>query len=211
MTKTRRTGSGVNGPMPRLSPEVAALSSEPWQQRPPPLTRPGCARFADGMRPLVIGHRGARRLAIENTLDALKIALDASHPVTRTEHIPLVSADGRVAAHDVISPLDVPPFDRAAMDGFAVRAADVTPGATLTCIGRVFTGEVFAGEVRHGECVEIATGAPMPAGADAVGEHHEIGDFAAAAFESHLDLVAGFHSAGAAFALNIVLAAKASE
>ena len=100
--------------------------------------------------------------------DALKIALDATQPVTRTEHIPITAADGRVAAHDVLSPLEVPPFDRAAMDGYAVRAADVQPGATLTCIGHVFTGEVFSGELRAGECIEIATGAPMPAGADAV-------------------------------------------
>lgn len=100
--------------------------------------------------------------------DALRIALDATTPIARTEHAPLTAADGRVVSHEVISPLDVPPFDRSAMDGYAVRADDCTPGAALHCIGRVFTGEVFPGEVGTGECVEIATGAPMPGGADAV-------------------------------------------
>jgi molybdenum cofactor synthesis domain-containing protein len=101
--------------------------------------------------------------------DALKIALGATKPIQRTETIAIADADGRVAAADVVSSLDVPPFDRSAMDGYAVRSADCSaPGATLRVIGRVFTGEVFSGEVGAGECVEISTGAPMPKGADAV-------------------------------------------
>jgi molybdenum cofactor synthesis domain-containing protein len=101
--------------------------------------------------------------------DALKIALDATQPVTGTETIAIAVADGRVAAADVVSSLDVPPFDRSAMDGFAVRSSDCSaPSAILRVIGRVFTGEVFPGELKPGECVEIATGAPLPAGADAV-------------------------------------------
>lgn len=101
--------------------------------------------------------------------DALKIALDATSPITATEMIAISDADGRVAAADIVSSLDVPPFDRSAMDGYAVRSADCTaPSAVLRVIGRVFTGEVFPGEVAPGECVEIATGAPMPKGADSV-------------------------------------------
>lgn len=101
--------------------------------------------------------------------EALKIALDATSPITTTETIAISEADGRVAAADVVSSLDVPPFDRSAMDGYAVRSADcASPGAELRVIGRVFTGEVFPGEIGPGECVEIATGAPMPSGADAV-------------------------------------------
>lgn len=100
---------------------------------------------------------------------ALKIALDATTAVTRTETIAIAGADGRVVAADVVSSLDVPPFDRSAMDGYAVRSTDCSaPAATLRVIGRVFTGEVFPGEVGPGECVEIATGAPVPAGSDAV-------------------------------------------
>ncbi len=101
--------------------------------------------------------------------EALKVALDATSPIARTETIPIGDADGRVAAADVVSSLDVPPFDRSAMDGYAVRSVDCSaPSAVLRVIGRLFTGEVFPGEIRAGECVEIATGAPMPAGADAV-------------------------------------------
>jgi molybdopterin molybdotransferase len=101
--------------------------------------------------------------------DALNIALEATSPILRTETIAVADADGRVAAADVVSSLDVPPFDRSAMDGYAVRSADCSsPGVTLRMIGRVFTGEVFPGEVGQGECVEISTGAPLPDGADAV-------------------------------------------
>jgi molybdenum cofactor synthesis domain-containing protein len=105
--------------------------------------------------------------------DALRLVMDAASPVQRTESVPLVDADGRVAAGDVPSTVDVPPFDRAAMDGYAVVAAD-TFGAgahaprTLTCVDRVFTGQAATRALRAGECVEIATGAPMPPGADAV-------------------------------------------
>lgn len=102
--------------------------------------------------------------------DALKLALTATAPLSRTEHAELHAADGRVVAHDVVSPLDVPPFDRAAMDGYAVRSEDLS-GAdvrSLRCVGRVFTGEVLADALQAGECIEIATGAPIPGGADAV-------------------------------------------
>lgn len=101
--------------------------------------------------------------------DALRIALEATTTVTTSETIAVGDADGRVAAADIESALDVPPFDRSAMDGYAVRSADCTaPGAVLRVTGRVFTGEVFAGTIGAGECVEIATGAPVPDGADAV-------------------------------------------
>lgn len=102
-------------------------------------------------------------------LDALRIALDATATIARSETVAIAEADGRVAAADVVSAIDVPPFDRSAMDGYAVRSEDCAmPGATLRQIGRVFTGEVFSRSVAPGECVEIATGAPMPEGADAV-------------------------------------------
>jgi molybdopterin molybdotransferase len=105
--------------------------------------------------------------------DALQIVLKEAAPVTRTEIVPLSEADGRVAARDVTASVDVPPFDRAAMDGYAVVAADTFGVGTqaakpLTCVDRVFTGQVPARGIASGECIEIATGAPMPAGADAV-------------------------------------------
>ena len=105
--------------------------------------------------------------------DALRFVLEAAVPIDRIERIDLVQADGRVAARDIVSTEDVPPFDRAAMDGYAVRSADTTGAAAghpigLTCVDRVFTGQVPSRSVEAGECIEIATGAPMPDGADAV-------------------------------------------
>ncbi len=87
--------------------------------------------------------------------------------------MPLLQANRRVVAEEVRSPLDVPPFARAGMDGFAVRAED-TVGASqleprfLRVLEKVYTGQVPTTRVRGGTCVEIATGAPMPDGADAV-------------------------------------------
>jgi molybdenum cofactor synthesis domain-containing protein len=107
-------------------------------------------------------------------LEEAKALIDAAvRPIDRTERVALADADGRVLAEDVVATADVPPFARAAMDGYAVRAAD-TAGASrerprpLKRIGTVFTGEVTERAVGAGECIEIATGAPMPAGADAV-------------------------------------------
>ena len=107
-------------------------------------------------------------------LENARALIDAAiRPIARTELVALSAAAGRVLAEDLVATGDVPPFPRAAMDGYAVRAAD-TAGATrqqpkpLTRIGTVFTGEVSKQTVGPGQCLEIATGAPMPAGADAV-------------------------------------------
>lgn len=94
-------------------------------------------------------------------------------PIERTEWLPLVEAGGRVAAADVQSPVAVPPFSRSAMDGYAVVAGD-TAGATATAPvrlairERIYTGQWPASRIDAGGCAEIATGAPMPEGADAV-------------------------------------------
>lgn len=93
--------------------------------------------------------------------------------IERTDRVPLIEARGRVLSVDVMAAADVPPFDRASMDGYAVIAAD-TVGATrerpvrLRLAGRVYTGEVPTSRVDRRSCMEIATGAPMPEGADAV-------------------------------------------
>jgi molybdopterin molybdotransferase len=101
--------------------------------------------------------------------DARALLLDAAQPIGRTERIAIGHANGRVIAQPATSTLDVPPFDRAAMDGYAVIAEDTfNPPATLTRVGSVHTGEVSARHVARGECIEIATGAPLPDGADAV-------------------------------------------
>ncbi len=98
---------------------------------------------------------------------------DAIRPITRLENVTLDAAAGRVLADDIVAPADVPPFSRAAMDGYAVRAVDTTGASrTAPCVlrslGRAYTGEVSTTVVEAGTCLEIATGAPMPEGADAV-------------------------------------------
>jgi len=107
-------------------------------------------------------------------LDEARAILDgAIRPIDRTEVLPLQQANGRVLAQDIFSTADVPPFSRAAMDGYAVRADD-TSGASratprlLRRIETIYTGQVPQRRVGNGECAEIATGAPMPEGADAV-------------------------------------------
>ena len=105
--------------------------------------------------------------------EAMALVMEAAAPVTRTERVPLREASGRVLAAPVLAAIDVPPFDRAAMDGYAVIAED-TFGAgryepkVLRCIEKIYTGQMPARTVSSGECIEIATGAPMPAGANAV-------------------------------------------
>jgi molybdopterin molybdotransferase len=94
-------------------------------------------------------------------------------PITATERVALGKAHGRVLAQEVTATADVPPFARAAMDGYAVRAADTDNAGEntprhLAVIGLAFTGEVPKARVDTGQCLEIATGAPMPEGADAV-------------------------------------------
>jgi molybdenum cofactor synthesis domain-containing protein len=94
-------------------------------------------------------------------------------PIGRTERVPLPSAAGRVAALDVISNAFVPPFSRSAMDGYAVVASDTLLAtadhpARLQIIERIYTGGMPAQAIAAGTCAEIATGAPLPGGADAV-------------------------------------------
>ena len=93
--------------------------------------------------------------------------------VKRTRPLPPVpvgveDAVGRALAEDVRSALPMPPFDKSAVDGYAVRAADVAPGRGFKCLGLVQAGGDFKRKLGPGECVKIMTGSPVPAGADAV-------------------------------------------
>ena len=89
-------------------------------------------------------------------------------PVMEHEPVALASAVGRVLAADVVSTIDLPAFDNAAMDGFALRSEDGAADARLRVIGQALAGHPFAGHVERGQAVRIMTGAPIPAGADAV-------------------------------------------
>ncbi|MCW5606086.1 MAG: molybdopterin molybdotransferase MoeA, partial [Burkholderiales bacterium] len=101
-------------------------------------------------------------------------------PVTTMERVHIRAALGRVLAQDVISPIDVPAHDNSAMDGYAVRHADLKADgkATLKIIGTAFAGAPFAGTVGAGECVRIMTGGVVPQGADTIvmQEHVEAKD-----------------------------------
>lgn len=90
-------------------------------------------------------------------------------PVAETERVPLVEADGRILAEDLVAPVNLPPFFNAAVDGYAVRFADLAAeGETVLPVGgRIAAG--MAGEsVAERRAVRIFTGAPMPKGADTV-------------------------------------------
>jgi molybdopterin molybdotransferase len=91
-------------------------------------------------------------------------------PVTATERLNVRAALGRVLAEDVISPLNVPAHDNSAMDGYAVRFADLKGDGdvTLKVAGTAFAGAPFQGAVKTGECVRIMTGGVVPAGTDTI-------------------------------------------
>jgi molybdenum cofactor synthesis domain-containing protein len=104
--------------------------------------------------------------------DALNLILDHI-PLLGAEEVALMEATGRILRRDAVSDLDLPPFDRARMDGYAVRAADTASAspdrpARLRGVGEAAAGQAFEGWVGAGEAVRIMTGAPVPAGADAV-------------------------------------------
>ena len=101
--------------------------------------------------------------------EALARVLASGAPPLDEEKVALASAYGRVLARDLKALRTQPPFPNSAMDGYALRAADTAPApATLTVIGESAAGRAFQGAVGPGEAVRIFTGAPMPAGADAV-------------------------------------------
>src|ERR1051325_10002006 len=85
------------------------------------------------------------------------------------EQVALSESNGRILATDIIADTDLPPFDRAQMDGYAVRAEDVAAvPAQLKIVGESAAGAGWHHEMNAGEAVRIMTGAPVPRGADAV-------------------------------------------
>jgi molybdopterin molybdotransferase len=102
--------------------------------------------------------------------DARARVIERVRPLARPrpEEVELAAAEGRFLAEDVPADRDQPPFHRATRDGYAVRAADARPGATLRVVGEIAAGGGLAREIGAGEAAEIMTGAPLPDGADAV-------------------------------------------
>jgi molybdopterin molybdotransferase len=104
--------------------------------------------------------------------DALERILGTVH-VLEPENRPILSALGQVLAEDVVAGIDIPPYDNSAMDGFAVLASDTYRASQhspvyLTVIGQVAAGYTSSIKVTAGTAIRIMTGAPLPAGADAV-------------------------------------------
>src|SRR3982751_5982890 len=117
-----------------------------------------------------------RGFAQRTTVEAARAWIDsalANLCRLESEDVSIIEASGRVVARDIVSPVNVPGFPRAMMDGLAVIADD-TLGATtynalaLKLLGSCFPSRAFAGEVARGTAVRIMTGAPMPTGADSV-------------------------------------------
>jgi len=99
--------------------------------------------------------------------EALDTVLDLFEPLD-PETVPLTQAAGRVLAADAVARLNQPPFASSVMDGYAVRSADIIPGAQLTVIGESIAGARASVPVSSGQAVRIFTGAPVPEGADRV-------------------------------------------
>jgi molybdopterin molybdotransferase len=103
-------------------------------------------------------------ISVDEALDRIFLQLDAPG----SETVPLARAHRRVLAAPLLATHSQPPFDASAMDGYAVRAAEVVPGGSLKLAGTSQAGARFIGMMERGQCVRIFTGAPMPIGADAV-------------------------------------------
>lgn len=106
-------------------------------------------------------------MSLRTIEEALGLVLEGIEPL-EAEDAPIASAAGRVLAADARAAVDLPPFDRSAMDGFAVRAADTSPGVGLRLVDDVAAGTLPSAALSPGTAAPISTGAPIPEGADAV-------------------------------------------
>ena len=106
-------------------------------------------------------------LPVDKARAAIRACL---RPVTETERVALRAALGRVLAEDIVPAINVPAHDNSAMDGYAVRAADLNPSdeTVLREAGTALAGRPYRGRLGAGECVRVMTGAVLPAGADTV-------------------------------------------
>ncbi len=123
---------------------------------PVPMDLPSCADAA-----------GPDSLPVEA---ARRRMLDDIQPLIERESLPLRAAIGRVLADDVPAPIDVPAHTNSAMDGYALRGADLDDrgAAELRVVGEAFAGRPYPRAVGQGDCVRIMTGAPMPLNCDTV-------------------------------------------
>lgn len=114
-----------------------------------------------------------RGFARRTTVEAAWRWLDSQLAPLPAERVPLMQCAGRILAESIISRVNVPGFTRSMMDGYALQAADTASAGSynrlpLRIVGQALPGQPFVGEVAAGNAVRIMTGAPLPAGADAV-------------------------------------------
>ena len=113
-------------------------------------------------------NKASKRPPLMSLDEALGLVLKEVSVLTQTEQVNTFEADGRVLSHDLVSGLQVPPQDNSSMDGYAVRVEDVVhSGASLKVTQRIPAGQ-HGHALRPGEAARIFTGAPIPAGANAV-------------------------------------------
>jgi len=112
-------------------------------------------------------------LAFDEALKiVVRVAASRRLPV---ERLAVARTHGRMLAEDLVAPIDQPPFDNSAMDGFALRHGDLRGrDAEFACIGTQFAGRALGFRMAPGECVRITTGAPMPEGADTVAVQEQV-------------------------------------
>lgn len=120
---------------------------------------------------------------------ALSDLMGRVEPLAEAESVPLVDADRRILAEDLVSALHVPPHDNSSMDGYAVRTIDVSaPGVVLPVSQRIAAGHT-GGPLEPGSCARIFTGAPMPQGADAVVMQEDTREVGGNIHGVHIDVV----------------------
>ena len=100
--------------------------------------------------------------------EALNTMLAQITPVSECVTVSLANSQGHILAEDVLSPLNMPPFDNSAMDGYAFRFAEWVEGQALAIAGTALAGQPFTGDIPAGACLRIMTGAQVPAGLDTV-------------------------------------------
>ncbi len=105
--------------------------------------------------------------------DAVQRVLAAVGPIGESQTVPLVESVGDVLARDIIADRDLPPFDRSQLDGYAVVAKSISTGVLLPVSGTIVAGTKASEPMPPGTCMSIATGAPLPLGADAVVGHED--------------------------------------
>lgn len=99
---------------------------------------------------------------------ALSLMLKSIKPIDQIERVKVGEASNSILARDIVSPINVPPHNNSAMDGYAYSQASLEQGSTLTLVGKSFAGAPFAETVKTGECIRIMTGAKLPDSCDTV-------------------------------------------